>query len=258
MSPAGLSLRQRATAAVLSTGEPDPLLAAAKAALAGLPSGSIRAARLATTRMHVLPADDQPPPPPPWHVGEGDTWQIDLRLLPSQQPTGRTLRLGLVDVGATSAGERALVNLMYAGWLGVTGSPAACGDFLRSVALELAVSPWTQALPVVLAGGLADLPAVVGHGRFRYTPTATIPADQALPPDGPAPVMVLMGPATDDQVQVLRRHVAAERLAVVGGLHGRWQVDTDTAILLPVRWALRPASLSASRYAQDLEALLGR
>ena len=258
MSPAGLSLRERATAATLDPGRPDPLLAAATAALAVLPPGSIRSARLAPSRLHVLPDGDQRRPPPPWRVGEGHTWQINLTLPSTRQPTSRTLNLGLVDVGETSAGERALVDLLHAGWLGVTGRPAACTDFLRSVAVELAVSPWTHTLPVVLAGGLADLPEVAGHGRFRYTPTATIPADQALPPEGPAPVMVLMGPATDSQIQLLHRHVVEGRLAVVGGRHGRWQVDTDTAILLPVRWPIRPEALGSSGYERVLEALLRR
>jgi nucleoid-associated protein YgaU len=104
----------------------------------------------------------------PWHTDDdtGMCWRITPDAVLSRvddQPAPYPL---LVTVGTTDDGSSCLLNLEQFGTVLVTGDPDYSLDFIRYVAAELAVNPWSRDVRIACLG-VADEITTMNASRFR-------------------------------------------------------------------------------------------
>jgi len=119
--------------------------------------------------------------PAPWKPAPDQLhWQLststDLDQLGPSDPAVPAPYPQLVTIGADDDGRRWLLNLEDTPLLRVTGDPEFARDFVRYVAAELAVNPWSRDVSVECVGVAAEIVAL-NPRRVRHHDTADITAD---------------------------------------------------------------------------------
>ncbi|MGW2897499.1 LysM peptidoglycan-binding domain-containing protein [Streptomyces sp. NPDC001212] len=136
----------------------------------------LRAARIGTRAVEVLPEDLTQDPAAPFVSGQGGWWALppnavlldeeDAREVPAPYP-------GLVTVGSTEAGDLLLLNLAQLPALLLDGNPVHITEVCTSLALELGMSPWASEVEVVTVGFGDDLPQLLPTARIAHMRQAT-------------------------------------------------------------------------------------
>ncbi|MFF7451609.1 MULTISPECIES: hypothetical protein [unclassified Streptomyces] len=154
-----LDLALRTLAHQLATAENSP----------GLPP--LRAARLGTDTIAVLPEDLAQEPAAPFVPGTAGWWTLpddaDLldekaaRAVPAPYP-------GLVTIGSTDTGDLLLLNLAALPALLLDGSAVHITEVCTSLALELGMSPWANDVEIVTIGFGEDLPQLLPTARIAH------------------------------------------------------------------------------------------
>ncbi|MGX4695503.1 LysM peptidoglycan-binding domain-containing protein [Streptomyces sp. JNUCC 63] len=131
----------------------------------------LRAARIGTRTVQVLPEDLAREPLAPFTTGRGGWWVLpaDAALLddgaarevPAPYP-------GLVTIGSTEAGDLLLLNLASLPALLLDGHPVHITEVCTSLALELGMSPWGTDVEVVTVGFGEDLPQLLPTARIAH------------------------------------------------------------------------------------------
>ncbi|MCX5357253.1 LysM peptidoglycan-binding domain-containing protein [Streptomyces sp. NBC_00124] len=135
----------------------------------GLPQ--LRAARIGTHTIDVLPEDLTQEPVAPFVSGTAGWWALpddaDLldetaaREVPAPYP-------GLVTIGSTDTGDLVLLNLAALPALLLDGSAVHITEVCTSLALELGMSPWASDVEVVTIGFGEDLPQLLPTARIAH------------------------------------------------------------------------------------------
>ncbi|GGP78171.1 LysM peptidoglycan-binding domain-containing protein [Streptomyces melanogenes] len=136
----------------------------------------LRAARIGTRTIEVLPEDQAQEPVAPFTAGQGGWWVLpaDATLLdeeaaqdiPPPYPT-------LVTIGSTTAGDLLLLNLAQLPALLLDGTPLHITEVCTSLALELAMSPWAAGAEIVTVGFGEELPQLLPTARITHLRQAT-------------------------------------------------------------------------------------
>ncbi|MFI6662883.1 hypothetical protein ACIBL8_46190 [Streptomyces sp. NPDC050523] len=131
----------------------------------------LRAARIGTRAVEVLPEDLTQDPVVPFVAGQGGWWALafdavllekdDARKVPAPYP-------GLVTIGTTTTGDLLLLNLAHLPALLLDGNPVHITEVCTSLALELAMSPWASDVEVVTVGFGEDLPQLLPTARIAH------------------------------------------------------------------------------------------
>ncbi|WP_030618381.1 LysM peptidoglycan-binding domain-containing protein [Streptomyces achromogenes] len=131
----------------------------------------LRAARVGTRTVEVLPEDLAQESVAPFTAGQGGWWVLpaDAALLeedaalevPAPYP-------GLVTIGSTTAGDLLLLNLAALRVLLLDGNPVHITEVCTSLAMELAMSPWAADVQVVTVGFGEDLPQLLPTARIAH------------------------------------------------------------------------------------------
>lgn len=143
------------------------------------PLPALRAARIGTRTLSVLPGDPTTEPIPPFTTGNDDNdgggdggwWTLphtadllpvdDAQQVPAPYP-------GLTTIGATESGDLILLNLPHHQVLLLDGEPAHIQETLLSLALELGMSPWSTDCEVVVAAFGEGLPQLLPTSRIAH------------------------------------------------------------------------------------------
>ncbi|WP_432190014.1 LysM peptidoglycan-binding domain-containing protein [Streptomyces sp. Tue6028] len=187
-----LQRRRRGPGETIAIAEPSP--AEAQLAAAAEPSGAarldvalrtmvrtakqegrdvplLRAARLDTRTVHVLPHDLASEPQEPFVTGAAGWWRLDDGTELLDQDEARTIPAphpALVTVGSTESGDLILANLARLPALLLDGNPVHISEVCTSLALELGMSPWAQDVEVVAVGFGEDLPSLLPTSRIAH------------------------------------------------------------------------------------------
>jgi len=134
----------------------------------------LHAVLVGSTVLDLLVDDDgQPAAPfiPATAHTSGATWRLDAALLHARQPEGLCNQVypALVSVG-TTADAIVLLNLEAAGTLVIEGTPHSVRAIQRTLAVELATSPLSSAVTLVLPPWLTDLAEVADPDRVCAAP----------------------------------------------------------------------------------------
>ncbi|MGA5121336.1 LysM peptidoglycan-binding domain-containing protein [Streptomyces pseudogriseolus] len=131
----------------------------------------LRAARIGTRVVEVLPEDLAQAPVAPFTPGHGGWWVLptDAALLgdeaardvPAPYP-------GLVTIGSTEGGDLLLLNLAQLPALLLDGNPVHITEVCTSLALELGMSSWAADVEVVTVGFGEDLPQLLPTARIAH------------------------------------------------------------------------------------------
>ncbi|MEU9395814.1 hypothetical protein AB0D86_38165 [Streptomyces sp. NPDC048324] len=131
----------------------------------------LRAARIGTRTVEVLPEDLTAAPAAPFASGQGGWWALpsdavlldedDAREVPAPYP-------GLVTIGSTETGDLLLLNLAGLPALLLDGNPVHITEVCTSLALELGMSPWASEVEVVTVGFGEDLPQLLPTARIAH------------------------------------------------------------------------------------------
>ncbi|MBC2868664.1 LysM peptidoglycan-binding domain-containing protein [Streptomyces mexicanus] len=136
----------------------------------------LRAARIGTRAVEVLPEDLAQEPVAPFTAGQGGWWVLpaDAALLDAEAAREVPAPYpGLVTIGSTKAGDLLLVNLAALPALLLDGNPVHITEVCTSLALELGMSPWAADVEVVTVGFGEDLPQLLPTARIAHMRQAT-------------------------------------------------------------------------------------
>ncbi|MFD3920258.1 hypothetical protein [Streptomyces sp. NPDC058595] len=137
------------------------------------PLPALRAARIGTRTLSVLPADPTAEPLLPFTAGsDSDGWWTlphdagllpvdDAQQIPAPYPA-------LTTIGATDSGDLILLNLPHHQVLLLDGEPAHIEEALLSLALELGMSPWSTDCEAVVAAFGEGLPQLLPTSRIAH------------------------------------------------------------------------------------------
>lgn len=136
---------------------------------AGLPR--LRAARIGSRTLKVLPEDPALQPVEPFSAGRDGWWVLpgDAQLL--DEEAAREVAApypGLVTLGSTANGELLLVNLALLPALLLDGDPTRITEVCTSLAVEIGMSPWGSVLEVVVVGFGEELPRLLPTSRIMH------------------------------------------------------------------------------------------
>jgi nucleoid-associated protein YgaU len=144
-------------------------LSAAADTAPGVPQ--LRAARIGTHTVDVLPEDLAQQPMTPFVSGTAGWWALpddaDLldetaaRDVPAPYP-------GLVTIGSTDTGDLVLLNLAALPALLLDGSAVHITEVCTSLTLELGMSPWASDTEIVTVGFGEDLPQLLPTARIAH------------------------------------------------------------------------------------------
>ncbi|MFD7003010.1 hypothetical protein ACFWA5_43875 [Streptomyces mirabilis] len=131
----------------------------------------LRAARIGTRTLEVLPEDLAREPRAPFTAGKNGWW-----LLPADAPlldeeAAREVPApypALVTIGSTEAGDLLLLNLTQVPAVLLDGNPVHITEVCTSLALELGMSPWASDVEVVTIGFGEDLPQLLPTARIAH------------------------------------------------------------------------------------------
>ncbi|WP_312847714.1 LysM peptidoglycan-binding domain-containing protein [Streptomyces sp. WAC 01325] len=136
---------------------------------------AIRAARIGTRNLEVLPEDLAQEAAAPFVAGQGGWWVLPSDAVLLAEEAAREVPApypGLVTIGTTRAGDLVLLNLVQVPALLLEGDPVHITGVCTSLALELGMSPWTSEVEVVAIGFGEDLPQLLPTARIAYMPQA--------------------------------------------------------------------------------------
>ncbi|MFD7283850.1 hypothetical protein ACFV80_44410, partial [Streptomyces sp. NPDC059862] len=131
----------------------------------------LRAARIGTRAVEVLPEDLAQEPVVPFTSGQGGWWVLpaDAALLDDEAARDVPAPYpGLVTIGSTEAGDLLLLNLAGLPALLLDGNPVHITEVCTSLALELGMSPWAADVEVVTVGFGEDLPQLLPTARIAH------------------------------------------------------------------------------------------
>ncbi|MFJ5779253.1 hypothetical protein [Streptomyces sp. NPDC093094] len=131
----------------------------------------LRAARIGTRTVEVLPEELTQDPAAPFVPGRGGWWTLpaDAGLLAEE--TARDVSApypGLVTLGSTASGELLLVNLAQLPALLLDGDPVHVTEVCTSIALELSMSPWATDIEIIAVGFGEELPTLLPTMRIAH------------------------------------------------------------------------------------------
>ncbi|WP_405654096.1 hypothetical protein [Streptomyces sp. NBC_00019] len=135
----------------------------------GLPQ--LRAARIGTHTVDVLPEDLAQEPVAPFVSGTAGWWALpgDAALL--DETAAREVPApypGLVTIGSTDTGDLMLLNLTALPALLLDGSAVHITEVCTSLALELGMSPWASDVEIITVGFGEDLPQLLPTARIAH------------------------------------------------------------------------------------------
>ncbi|MEU6496852.1 hypothetical protein ABZ890_41865 [Streptomyces sp. NPDC046984] len=137
---------------------------------------SLRAARVGTRTIEVLPEDIAQEPLPPFITGQAGWWTLpaDAALL-NEEAAGEVPAPypGLVTIGSTEADDLLLLNLAQLPALLLDGNPVHITEVCTSLALELGMSPWAAEAEIITVGFGEDLPQLLPTTRIAHMRQAT-------------------------------------------------------------------------------------
>nr|WP_107905392.1 LysM peptidoglycan-binding domain-containing protein [Streptomyces chartreusis] len=132
---------------------------------------ALRAARIGTRNLEVLPEDLTQEAAAPFVSGQGGWWVLPSDAVLLDEEAAREVPApypGLVTIGTTRAGDLVLLNLAQSPALLLEGSPVHITEVCTSLALELGMSPWASEVEVVVIGFGEDLPQLLPTARIAY------------------------------------------------------------------------------------------
>ncbi|MEU9918933.1 hypothetical protein [Streptomyces sp. NPDC051001] len=135
----------------------------------GLPQ--LRAARIGTHTIDVLPEDLAREPVAPFVSGTAGWWALpdDAALLDEMAARDAPAPYpGLVTIGSTDTGDLVLLNLAALPALLLDGSAVHITEVCTSLALELGMSPWASDVEIVTIGFGEDLPQLLPTARIAH------------------------------------------------------------------------------------------
>lgn len=132
---------------------------------------ALRAARIGTRAVEVLPEDLAQDPLAPFTSGQAGWWVLaaDADLL--DEETAHQVPApypGLATIGSTEAGDLVLLNLARVSAVLLDGNPVHITEVCISLALELGMSPWANSVEVVTVGFGEDLPGLLPTARIAH------------------------------------------------------------------------------------------
>ncbi|MER5757305.1 hypothetical protein [Streptomyces sp. NPDC002088] len=136
----------------------------------------LRAARIGTRTVQVLPEDLAQEPQAPFVPGKAGWWILAADAALLDEETARKVPApypGLVTIGSTKAGDLLLLNLAQLPALLLDGNPLHITEVCTSLALELGMSPWAANVEVVTVGFGEDLPQLLPTARIAHMRHAT-------------------------------------------------------------------------------------
>ncbi|MFI6357977.1 hypothetical protein ACIBJF_36340 [Streptomyces sp. NPDC050743] len=131
----------------------------------------LRAARIGTRALRVLPEDHAKDPLAPFTTAQGGWWILPADAVLLDEKAARDVPApypGLVTIGTTEAGDLLLLNLAQLPALLLDGNPVHITEVCTSLALELAMSPWAAQVEVVIVGFGEDLPQLLPTARIAH------------------------------------------------------------------------------------------
>ncbi|WP_369362632.1 hypothetical protein AB5L52_03900 [Streptomyces sp. CG4] len=131
----------------------------------------LRAARIGTRAVQVLPEDLTQEPLAPFTSGQGGWWVLPADAALLEDDAARDVRApypGLVTIGSTEAGDLLLLNLAGLPVLLLDGNPVHITEVCTSLALELGMSPWAADVEVVTVGFGEELPQLLPTTRIAH------------------------------------------------------------------------------------------
>ncbi|WP_306192059.1 LysM peptidoglycan-binding domain-containing protein [Streptomyces sp. MK5] len=136
----------------------------------------LRAARIGTRTVQVLPEDLAQEPLAPFAAGRGGWWVLPAEAALLDEEAARDVPPpypGLVTIGHAEAGDLLLLNLAALPALLLDGHPVHITEVCTSLALELGMSPWGTDVEVVTVGFGQDLPQLLPTTRIAHMRQAT-------------------------------------------------------------------------------------
>ncbi|MGW3956458.1 LysM peptidoglycan-binding domain-containing protein [Streptomyces sp. NPDC004752] len=131
----------------------------------------LRAARIGTRTVEVLPEDLTQEPQAPFVSGKSGWWILDSDAVVLDAEAAREIPApypGLVTIGSTEAGDLLLLNLARVPAVLLDGNPVHITEVCTSLALELGMSPWASEVEVVTVGFGEDLPQLLPTARIAH------------------------------------------------------------------------------------------
>jgi nucleoid-associated protein YgaU len=136
----------------------------------------LRAARIGTRVLEVLPEDPAQEPMQPFVSGRGGWWVLPSDAVLLDEAAAREVPApysGLVTIGTTEAGDLLLLNLAQVPAVLLDGNPVQITEVCTSLALELGMSPWANEVEIVTIGFGEDLPQLLPTARIAHMRKAT-------------------------------------------------------------------------------------
>ncbi|MFJ9479702.1 hypothetical protein ACIRRI_32630 [Streptomyces mirabilis] len=136
----------------------------------------LRAARVGTRTVEVLPEDLVQEPQAPFVSGKGGWWLLDSDAVVLDEQAAREVPApypGLVTIGSTEAGDLLLLNLARVTAVLLDGNPVHITEVCTSLALELGMSPWASEVEIMTIGFGEDLPQLLPTARIAHMRHAT-------------------------------------------------------------------------------------
>ncbi|MGW7715524.1 LysM peptidoglycan-binding domain-containing protein [Streptomyces chartreusis] len=131
----------------------------------------LRAARIGTRTLEVLPEDLAQEPKAPFVSGTAGWWALPSDAVLLDEVTAREAPApypGLVTTGTTETGDLLLLNLAQVPALLLEGNPVHITEVCTSLALELGMSPWANEVEIVAIGFGEDLPQLLPTARIAH------------------------------------------------------------------------------------------
>ncbi|GDY80301.1 hypothetical protein SAV31267_097860 [Streptomyces avermitilis] len=131
----------------------------------------IRAARIGTRTVEVLPEGLARKPQAPFVAGQAGWWVLPAEAVLLDEETAREVPApypGLVTIGSTESGDLLLLNLPQVAALLLDGNPVHITEVCTSLALELGMSPWASEAEIVTIGFGEDLPQLLPTSRIAH------------------------------------------------------------------------------------------
>ncbi|MEU5436423.1 LysM peptidoglycan-binding domain-containing protein [Streptomyces sp. NPDC020719] len=170
-SPAAAQLAQAAEATLVDELDVALRTLAHRADQDDRPLPVVRAARLSQHAIDLLPGDTETEPQAPFIAGQDGWWTLpaaaDLldtehaHTIPAPYPV-------LTTIGAAEDGAIVLLNLAHSRVILLQGSSEHIRETCTSLALELGMSPWAQAVEITTLGFGDELPQLLPTSRIAH------------------------------------------------------------------------------------------
>ncbi|MEU8951620.1 hypothetical protein [Streptomyces sp. NPDC048489] len=131
----------------------------------------LRAARISSNTLQVLPEDLTTETHPPFKVGKDGWWTLAPGAALMDEEAARDVPApypGLITLGSAADGDLVLIDLARVQVLLLEGEPLHITEVCTSLALELGMSPWAGEVEVVTVGFGEDLPQLLPTARIAH------------------------------------------------------------------------------------------